>query len=387
MFGIDYSKMTPTKLRIEEMNRFCYWCKLPYSGSVFGISVLGANDYIVVKWFMSPLYINGVPMYTHPLIYDFLKNLDKQYSLQDILNLYFNLAIELDYMNSDYLSFARYLIREFGVGGKQEFIVSELFKAYFIFRYYNKFGQENIKNVNPRVSPMILFEPHLNAPERNMFYDLVLDFPYHVILGSMREPILSVGRFYQISSIGNKGAGFISVFDYYNYFLNQNIPQNLLDKWYMYRFEDLKLHPKETLMAICEVLNVPYDEKMLNEEAPAKNVDGIVKGFDTQPLHRNVDFALSKFDQMRLQIYFDVILRHFNYPTFDFEECPMNEQEFFFLLKFPFRFENHYIKSKKLSKEETENLRKYFHNNMFTLWKLAKEGHIVLPKVIKNAVK
>ena len=112
----------------------------------------------------------------------------------------------------------------------------------------------------------------------------------------------------------------------------------------------------------------------------------MVKGFDTQPLHRNVDFALSKFDQTRLQIYFDIILRHFDYPAFDFEECPVNEQEFFFLLKFQFRFENHYIKSKKLSKEETENLRKYFHNNMFTLWELAKEGHIVLPKVIKPII-
>ena len=216
------------------------------------------------------------------------------------------------------------------------FTLPELFRAYFIYKYHR-----DKPHMNPRIVPVIPWEPHIGMTD--IHNPLILDFPYRTVLTSMRDPIITVGRAYQ-----RAGVIYITQTLTKGYSMHQELRKN----YYGYLFEDAKLHSTETCKALCEVLDVPYDSDMLNndEEMKGINDESAVRGFDTAPLYRNVDAVLSKFDQCRLQIFFDSILKHYGYPTFDFEECPMDDNDVAFLFKFPFKFEKDYVEKDKLKK-------------------------------------
>ena len=59
----------------------------------------------------------------------------------------------------------------------------------------------------------------------------------------------------------------------------------------------------------------------------------------------------------------------------------MTDQDIYYLLKFPFRCESDYIARKK-ENITAQQLRQRLYQNMCALWNMAKEGKIVLPKVI-----
>ena len=186
-----------------------------------------------------------------------------------------------------------------------------------------------------------------------------------------------MGRSYQSS---------FSIYPEADYTMTLNMPIDMQKNYYAYRFEDLKMFPRETSEAICQVLNIPFEEGMLEADVPYRSPntskkEEVVHGFDQAPLHRNLDSALSDFDRVRLRIFFDPILRHFGYERFNFDECPMTDSDIYFLLKFPLRRESDYIARKK-ENITSQQLRERLHQNMCALWNMAKEGKIVLPKVI-----
>ena len=370
-FGIDYESMTPTRLRIEEMNRIAYWWKRAWSGAEFGLNVLNKNPDIIAKFhFFGAVLLQGHSICSLKIFTDFLSDLTTKYSPENILQIYLHPEVDLNYC-SDFLDFVRWLKREYKT--KNEFTLPELFRAYFIFLFYFVENSASQKKINPRIVPVIIWEPH--TENGTIFEPLMMTFKYYIGLNSTRNPIIQLGRVGQ--------AGFPD-YNYYTIAIDMN-PQ-LREKYYSYRFEDLKMYPEETCRAICEVLNVPYDSAMLEVDAPQKTIEGTtIHGFDMSPLHRNLDSMFSEFDKLRLKIFFDIFLKHFGYEdTFNFEECPINENDMFFLLKFPFRFEKKYAEKKN---KDLKEIRAYFHRLMFFTWKLAIEGKIVLPKVIKPLIK
>lgn len=60
-YSIDYAAMVPQRLRIEEMNRLCYWYKRGYAGTMFALDVLNRNPYIILPS-LGSTYMN-VPTY------------------------------------------------------------------------------------------------------------------------------------------------------------------------------------------------------------------------------------------------------------------------------------------------------------------------------------
>lgn len=81
--------------------------------------------------------------------------------------------------------------------------------------------------------------------------------------------------------------------------------------------------------------------------------------------------------------FFDVLLRHYGYPTFDFGECPMDGNDVAFLFKFPFKFEKDYVEKGKWEKVTREQLRQMPFQKMATIWQMGKQGRLVFPKVIR----
>lgn len=365
-FGIDYSTMEPQKLRIEEMQRICFWYKRGYSGTLFGLNLLDHNCYVSMRYGADLFYyssIKGCPFYRTNLPEEIMKRTKKVYKIQDIKGLYHNPDIQWGV--EDFSAFIQWL----EASAIHSFTLPELFRAYFIYKYHR-----DKPHMNPRIVPLILWEPHIN--DLDIHDPLILDFPYRTVLNSVRDPIRTVGRIYQ-----REGSIFITQTLAIGYSMSQELRRD----YYGYRLEDAKLHPVETCKALCQVLNIPYDPNMLNDDEEREGINGEapVRGFDTAPLHRNVDAVLSPFDQCRLQIFFDSMLRHYGYPTFDFEECPMTDSDVEFLFKFPFKFERDYVEQGKWEKITREQLRQSLFQNMRIMWQMGKQGKLVFPKVIR----
>ena len=371
-FKIDYAKMKPQMLRIEEMNRICYWWKRGYAGSMLGIDVLGKNVHAVSRMSFAFHYntkVQGYPLYSTSFFLDFIKDTQTSYSLSHIKSLCNHQDIQWDFPD-----FRKFLLFIQKYDKQRKYTLFELMRLFFIYCYYEK-----LPNANPRVAPIIVWDPHLN--DQTLYVPFVMTFPYKKIMNSMREPVTMTGRIYQSEQ---------SIFPYSDYTMAMGMDETLREDYYAYRFEDLKKCPKETICAICQVLNIPFESTMLDADVPYQSPNTsqegeVVRGFDQAPLHRNVDSALSKFDQVRLQIFYDPILRHYGYETFDFEECPMTDQEVYFLLKFPFRCEADYIARKK-EDITAQQLRERLHGNMCALWTLGRQGKVIFPKVIRPKI-
>lgn len=365
-FGIDYSGMKPQRLRVEEMQRICFWYKRGYSGTLFGLNLLDHNSHIVMRYgadLFYESYSKGYPLFQLNLPEQVMKDTEKVYTLQGLEALLHH--PEIQWGVSDLEDFIQWL----EASSITRFTLPKLFRAYFIYKFYRDSSQ-----TNPRIVPVILWEPHVNAVD--IHDPLILDFPYITVLNSIRDPIKTVGRIYQ-----REGSIFITQTLAIGYSMNPELRKH----YYGYRLEDAKLHPVETCRALCAVLNVPYDPNMLNDDEVREGINGepAVVGFDTAPLHRNVDAVLSAFDQCRLQIFFDSLLRHFGYPAFDFDECPMDDNDVAFLFKFPFKFEKDYVEKGKWEKTTREQLRQSLFKNMVGIWQMGKQGKLIYPKVIR----
>lgn len=368
-FGIDYDKMEPQKLRIEEMQRICFWYKRGYSGTNFGVDLLNHNRYIVM-WYGSELFyqsfVKNHPLFETNFPEKVMKDTAKVYTIQSLISLYHHRDMKWGVV--DFSDFIQWL-KDSRI---HQFTLPDLFRAYFIYKYH-----KNKPHVNPRIVPTILWEPHVNTVD--IHDPLILGFPYRTVLNSVRDPIKTIGRIYQ-----REGSIFIAQYLAIGLSMNKELRKD----YYSFRLEDAKLYPLETCRALCEALNLPYDPDMLNSDKEYGGINGepAVRGFDTAPLHRNVDAVLSQFDQCRLQIFFDSILKHYGYSTFDFEECPMDDNDVVFLFKFPFKFEKDYVEKGKWGKTTREQLRQSLFKNMVALWQMGKRGELVFPKVIRPQI-
>lgn len=377
-YSIDYAAMVPQRLRINEMNRLCFWYKRGYAGMTFALDVLNQNPYIIAQEGCSMhefSYIKGYPIAWSGVIAQLLQDLNKRYTAQDIARVYHHPEIQLNWPQC--LDFAAWL--DGGGAGQTDFTLPELFRAYFIYCYEKEKPEEN-----PRISPVILWEPHY---DRKHEYDpLTLTFPYHFVLNSMRNPLTQMASQYQSGK-------FIFPMNT-EYLLAREMHPALRERYYAFCFEDLKQRPEEMCRRLCALFDVPFSEKMLKANGEYKTANGeIIRGFDAKTVNRRVDEVFSEFDQVRIQIYYDVILRHYGYPAFDFDECPMNDADIAWLMKFPFRFEQDYIRSVNTGETNdiyggkpdmtAQQLRERLYQNMMHCWQLGKAGDVVLPKVIK----
>lgn len=387
-FGIDYDSMTPQKIRIEEIKRICYWVTRYNHGLGFICDVLSQNknifadimveNYCLVRykgasiWLLQ--YVNEFLKRTGTKYsYSFLENLSKLVRSNDI-----TFVNDDPSLNTNYKSKALSLIDHAKLYlNKPEFTFPEFIRACILCMYY-----ENQPKINSRITPLIFFLPDWTTFDG--WTSFVLEFPYHMAISSAREPVTSVGQIIKIYDA-------VEILEDYDIMLR--LPPEIAKIHHAYKFEDLKLYPKETIKALCRYMQVPYDPKM-SEDCPINGLDFThdtasppKTRFDTSTLHRNVDAYLSKFDQVRLQIFFDPVNRHYDYPSFDFESCPMTEADVAFLMKFPFKFENHvkfYIfDGYWIALKNPVEIRKIIYNKMMNAWLSARQGQFYFPPIIR----
>jgi len=368
-FSIDYSKMEPTPIRIEELKRFCLFYAHAYSGSILTQAALKmlSNVQLYVGWEFNTQSTAG----TQLLFY----TQEFRQAITDIYRKYTPDQIE------EIVQSGKYVLKLKELGAflnwlrqrrpkPHEYTVKELFCGYFLFLY-------EARKLNPRIVPVLLFDPHMGDP--NIYNNLIQSFQYHSALTSVREPVVTFARFLSYSNLcigwpDEKAILWLG----YDYCHGQILASELRKCYYGIRFEDMKTQPEKVCRALCRNLDIPYEAQMLEADGSFTDAEGNkISGFDNRPLHRDVSGVLSQFDQLRLQIFFDPILRYYGYPGFPFEEHPLSDAMVRELFRYPFHLE--YVIEKQsngaISQSDTH---RWVQKMLQGLWK--KE--IICPEMI-----
>lgn len=371
-FQIDYASMGPTPVRVEEVKRVCFWYKHAHSGSSFSQAVLGSlNEVQMIQGHDFNVYsqIDGEQIHEVKAFLDAMTDINTTYTADQI---------------SEMLQSGRYEIHlegieDFVVWLRQRrpaphaYTVKELFCGYALFRYEKR-------NLNPRIAPMPLYDPHIWDP--GIYSHLILSFPYHTVLTCVREPIM---RFIRCQQVGIAGwqefsTKYLLIHDYA---CAQFLHPELHKCYYGYRFEDLKTKPEIVCRALCKHLNLPYDKAMLMADTVERSSEHIargihVKGFDNAPLHWDLSDCLSDFDMVRLKMFYEPIHRYYGYPTFSFEEHPLPESLVRELFKYPFRFESMNVRFFGENAPAQESLHAWVQEALQDCWR----EEFVSPKLI-----
>lgn len=372
-FDIEFREEDRKPIQLGEIKRICFWYKHAHSGNDFGRGILGESCNIqALKGhdFHSYSEKNGTLIWLNEIFRRILK--EPQYKIT------FQQLKEFNEGNGYYIALEEYEEFLFWLEQKVErqyVTVIELFKGYFLFQYEKR-------KINPRIVPMLLWDPHMT--ENNLYDDIIKSFTYQIILTSMREPIRTLYSSYKKGLLGwnEFQTKFFIASDYQlDLFLNEEFQDN----YYGYRFEDLKLYPLEQLKSICQVLNIPVDENMLDAKAPHEKIDGtVVEGFDMGALKGDMSQILSDFDQMRLKIYYEPILKYYGYDTFDLEEYPLTMNEVAQLFHYPFRFERENQEKFGEFAPSPEALRKWIYDVMIQTYNDYRIGKkIRFPKLVQ----
>lgn len=335
-FQIDYASMGPAPVRIEEVKRVCFWYKHAHSGSGFAIRVLGSLNEVqlfTAHDFNTYSKVDGKWLLKTEEFQEAVADVDAVYTAEQLAEMARSERYELVLEGME--EFLDWLRRR--RPAPHAYTVRELFCGYALFLYEKR-------DLNPRVAPMILYEPHVWNP--SPYSNIILSFPYHTVLTCVREPIMRFIRCQQVKIAGwdEFSTKYLLAFDYAH---AQFLHQDLRPCYYGFRFEDLKTKPEISCRALCRHLDLPYDKVMLETDRPFSKKGRVaqegeeisVRGFGTEPLHWDLSACLSDFDKVRLQMFYDPILRYYGYPTFSFQEHPLPENLVRELFKYPFRFE------------------------------------------------
>lgn len=331
-FQIDYTSTGPAPVRVEEVKRVCFWYKHAHSGSGLGTGILGSLNEVQFEGghnFNAYSMIDGKQILAAQEFRDAITNIDTVYTAEQISEMIRSERYKLSFDGiENFEDFLDWLCQH--RPAPHAYTVKELFCGYFLFQYEKR-------NLNPRIAPMILYDPHTWDP--SIYSNMVLSFPYHTVLTCVREPIMTFIRCQQIGLVGwdEFSTKYMLAFDYSH---AKFLHPELRPCYYGFRFEDLKTKPEVVCRALCRHLNLPYDTVMLATDAPDSRSGVVIRGFDTTPLHWNLSACLSEFDMVRLKMFYEPIHRYYGYPTFSFQEHPLPESLIRDLFKYPFRFEH-----------------------------------------------
>lgn len=103
-------------------------------------------------------------------------------------------------------------------------------------------------------------------------------------------------------------------------------------KEFFMRFEDIKLNPKGELEKICQVMDIPWSDTML-QTTDHEKIDSLfgVTGFDLGPVYNVRDNYLSAFDRMKIALGSADIQRMYGYPSLNIMNFSRRELQEIFL--------------------------------------------------------
>lgn len=128
------------------------------------------------------------------------------------------------------------------------------------------------------------------------------------------------------------------------------------------RFEDVKLHPKEELMRICDICGIPWSITMLSTTYGGKPWDYQgVYDFDLKPVFNRYEEYLSEFDHFKIALISSPFQKKYGYSHEDCMRFSRSELQEFFIKEFRFQ--------QKLQFSSEKDRKAYFLRSYALLWK------------------
>lgn len=248
---------------------------------------------------------------------------------------------------------------------KDSFSSQELFVIFHI-AYAEMMSGEKISDVGDKI---IYWEPH-QLP-RNEFPYLAQWLEDEKINGQTiymhRDHIVWIGSHYKFYPASSPSLEAVSSLAVHNMLEAEEKYQTW--KEFHVRFEDVKLHPKQELMRICNRFEIPWSDTFhqSTNEGEAWFYHE-VRDFDLRPVFNNYEEYLSAFDRFRIALIARSYQKRYGYAYEDSMKFSGRELQEMFLR--PFRFQEGIIfKSKK---ECIEYYRNAFEIIKWDLWEVHK---------------
>lgn len=137
------------------------------------------------------------------------------------------------------------------------------------------------------------------------------------------------------------------------------------------RFEDIKLNPKDELEKLCQVMDIPWSETLL-QTTDHEKTDSVfgVTGFDLAPVYNIRDNCLSAYDRMKIALGSSEIQDMYGYPSVNLMNFSRRELQDMFLKSLRIQREMHF----KNVEEYVEYVLKIQKAVRDHLWRIRKEA-------------
>lgn len=360
-YGIDYDSMPEQELRVEELNRIVYNKSYVYSGTAFFHGIMQGSD-CVLDVFNYFFYTSrrGVLNLYHKL----LDRAEEEISIELFIQFIQKYQNDIKMIHWQYIM--EDLIPKLRNSGKSAMKFLDIWKN--IALSMMKLSEEyEGKCYKTRISPVIFYDSHFLQEHhhynyREHYYNLMKSFAYPSIVAAVREPMTQLVRWVEAAGLSSNVPFFTDMISQiYNH--SKGIPQWILDSgYYVARLEDLKKYPEDSVRAVCEAMNIPYQMELLNGKVGMfgvvfKNEKGeALSGFDPRSLNRTLSNSLNEFDKKRLELIYGEAKRYFRYDTPD--DIEYSEEEIRKLFSIPFQFEKIYaechVQAHKLLEEHND---------------------------------
>ena len=249
---------------------------------------------------------------------------------------------------------------------------------------YLAYSMATGRNLNQRIIPYVVMDTHgFDANPRYVmgsFYNLFNSFKYFRGLSVVRRPTISFAAI-EDRGINNVNMNFLDNLmnrllthfegDAANvwlcpHYIKEDDP--FLPFRMMIRFEDLKLQPRATLEAVCDFLDISWDNILLfataNREEVRRGEYGIksaATGYDTKPVYNLHERVLNIFDHYRFEALLGDMYSVWGYkPMFYKGDIKYSKQEIFELFRIRFNIEKYHTTEEQIAANDMARKKLYY---------------------------
>ncbi len=206
---------------------------------------------------------------------------------------------------------------------QEEFTSQELFLIFHI-AYAEMMSGDGIADISQKV---IYFDPHWIEPAERLFMGQWVES--ELLNGQMitihRDNVVRLCSLLSfaknVQKYESQILAYVMIYNMIQDKIDISLEDNLLcyfDKFEV-RFEDLKLHPKEELLKICERMEIPWSDSLRHTTEQGKQSSmGAVRDFDLKPVFNKHEDEWSEFDRFRLCLISEPYQKKYGYS---YEEC------------------------------------------------------------------
>ena len=245
---------------------------------------------------------------------------------------------------------------------KDQYTSQELFVILHI-AYAVAWGQKVLD-----MQGLLIYHEQREAPakERPLYEEWLCDKKIKgVSINITRNAYTRIGSFFRhLERFHN--FSYLNIGGIWNHMLYADEDYKVPDTWKRLevKFETIKTRPEETLACICESLELPWNDNILETTSHgkvAKYTTGnvVIKNFDLRPVYNLYEEYFSDFDRFRINMIFSKDQKRFGYSYVscrEFSKCQLQEM----YLK-PFRFESSLTSENNYHEED---FRKNFMNKV-----------------------